>query len=170
MSDLPAINPNWLATKSDQELAIAMFKRIREAFNSNQMSAVIIGDEFFPGRAVESDSQILHWIRNNIMTLWHPACTCKMGASSDPLAVVDSNAKVYGVGQLRVVDASAFPFLPPGHPQSSVCTAYLCYFYRVFANDARHVGWKDRRPDSWWLLRQGLNIVWRLFLSNLGHP
>ncbi|BCS24184.1 choline dehydrogenase family protein [Aspergillus puulaauensis] len=43
-----------------------------------------------------------------------------MGTSSDPLAVVDSNAQVYGVNRLRVVDASAFPFLPPGHPQSSV--------------------------------------------------
>jgi choline dehydrogenase len=27
---------------------------------------------------------------------------------------------VYGVQGLRVVDASSFPFLPPGHPQSVV--------------------------------------------------
>lgn len=43
-----------------------------------------------------------------------------MGRESDPMAVVDSHARVYGVTGLRVVDASAFPFLPPGHPQSSV--------------------------------------------------
>jgi choline dehydrogenase len=36
------------------------------------------------------------------------------------MAVVDSHARVFGVSGLRVVDASAFPFLPPGHPQSSV--------------------------------------------------
>ena len=37
------------------------------------------------------------------------------------MAVVDSQARVMGVSGLRVVDASAFPFLPPGHPQATVC-------------------------------------------------
>ncbi|KAL2866931.1 GMC family oxidoreductase [Aspergillus lucknowensis] len=119
-SDPPVINPNWLATKADQELAVAMFRRIRQAFASEQMSPVVIGNEYSPGIATQEDAQILNWIRNNVMTLWHPACTCKMGVASDPLAVVDSQARVFGVKKLRVVDASAFPFLPPGHPQSSV--------------------------------------------------
>ena len=43
-----------------------------------------------------------------------------MGKQSDPMAVVDTQARVFGVQGLRVVDASAFPFLPPGHPQSTV--------------------------------------------------
>lgn len=47
-----------------------------------------------------------------------------MGVESDSMAVVDSHARVYGVQGLRVVDASAFPFLPPGHPQSTVCKLY----------------------------------------------
>lgn len=44
-----------------------------------------------------------------------------MGIQTDKMAVVDSHARVYGVKGVRVVDASAFPFLPPGHPQSTVC-------------------------------------------------
>jgi choline dehydrogenase len=44
----------------------------------------------------------------------------KMGKSSDPMAVVDSKAHVFGVMGLRVVDASAFPLLVPGHPQSTI--------------------------------------------------
>ena len=44
-----------------------------------------------------------------------------MGLSSDPRAVVDSKAKVIGVNSLRVVDASAFPLLPPGHLMATVC-------------------------------------------------
>lgn len=55
------------------------------------------------------------------MTVWHASCTCKMGKSNDLEAVVDSQARVYGVQNLRVVDASAFPILPPGHPQSAIC-------------------------------------------------
>jgi len=43
-----------------------------------------------------------------------------MGKSNDPMAVVDSKARVFGVQGLRVVDASAFPLLTPGHPQSTV--------------------------------------------------
>lgn len=37
------------------------------------------------------------------------------------MAVVDSHASLYGVEGVRFVDASAFPFLPPGHPQSTIC-------------------------------------------------
>ena len=120
-SDLPTINPNWLDTPADQEVAIAMFKRMRQAFQSDAMAPVVIGDEYNPGTQVQTDAQILEWIKNNVMTIWHAACTCKMGTLEDKMAVVDSRARVYGVQGLRVVDASAFPFLPPGHPQSTVC-------------------------------------------------
>lgn len=44
-----------------------------------------------------------------------------MGNSDDASAVVDSKARVFGTRGLRVVDISAFPFLPPGHPQATVC-------------------------------------------------
>lgn len=44
-----------------------------------------------------------------------------MGKTSDPMAVVDSHAKVIGVENLRVVDASSFALLPPGHPLATVC-------------------------------------------------
>ena len=44
-----------------------------------------------------------------------------MGPEEDPMAVLDSHARVRGVNGLRVVDASAFPLCPPGHPQSTVC-------------------------------------------------
>lgn len=47
--------------------------------------------------------------------------TGKMGASNDTTAVVDSRARVRGVTGLRVVDASAFPFVPPGFPMATVC-------------------------------------------------
>lgn len=120
-SDLPTINPNWLATETDQQVAIAMFRRIRAAFQSKEMAPIIIGDEYYPGNKVQTDEEILEFIKNNIMTLWHPAGTCKMGTEGDSTAVIDSKAQVFGVARLRVVDASSFPILLPGHPQSTVC-------------------------------------------------
>ncbi|RDW79304.1 GMC family oxidoreductase [Aspergillus mulundensis] len=117
--DLPIIDPNWLETESDQQLAVAAFKRVRQAFASDDMNPVVIGEEYDPGPQVQTDKEILDWIRNNVMTLWHPSRTCRMGTPDDRMAVLDSRARVYGVNRLRVVDASSFPFLPPGHPQAT---------------------------------------------------
>jgi len=78
------------------------------------------GPELSPGAAIETDEQILEYVRDNAMQIWHGSATCKMGAAQDPMAVLDSHAKVRGVQSLRVVDISSFPFALPGHPQSSV--------------------------------------------------
>lgn len=127
IEDLPIINPNWLDDTADQEVAIAMFKRIREAFQSDAMAPVVIGEEYYPEVKVQSDGGILEYLKNNVMTLWHLACTCEIGRADDKMAVVDSQARVYGVQRLRVVDVSV-PLLPPGHPQSTVCKFYLSKF------------------------------------------
>lgn len=99
-----------------------MYKRMREIWASDAMADVVIGDEFYPGTdAVSTDDEILAQVKKSLTTVWHASCTCKMGAADDEGAVLDSKARVYGVEGLRVVDASSFPTLPPGHPQSTVC-------------------------------------------------
>ncbi|KAK9792214.1 putative Glucose-methanol-choline oxidoreductase N-terminal domain-containing protein [Seiridium cardinale] len=120
---LPQIDPNWLTDPTDVSVAIATYKRLRAAFGSQAMKGVLAdpdGEEYFPGAAVQTDDQILQTIRSTAMTIWHASCTCRMGKKDDPDAVVDSDAKVIGVTGLRVVDASSFALLPPGHPQSTV--------------------------------------------------
>lgn len=117
-SDLPIINPNWLSHPADQEIAIAGFKRARQIFEN--MPEITIGPEKLPGPAVQTDEDILAFIKKSGSELYHASATCAMGKSGDANAVVDSKAKVFGVHGLRVVDASAFPFLPPGLPQSTV--------------------------------------------------
>lgn len=118
--DPPVINPNWLTAKADEEVAVATFKRLRDIWNTKELQSVVVGKEYFPGQKVKTDKQILEFIRNSLSTIHHPASTCKMGKKDDKLAVVDASARVYGVTGLRVGDASAFPLLPPGHPQSTV--------------------------------------------------
>jgi choline dehydrogenase-like flavoprotein len=77
--------------------------------------------EVTPGSNVTSDKDVLDFIMSNSYQNWHASCTCRMGRVNDSMAVVDSRARVIGVHGLRVVDASSFALLPPGHPQSTVC-------------------------------------------------
>lgn len=120
MNDPPLINPAWLTDPADQELAIAAFKRQREMWEVLSRYNLTIGTEAYPSASVQTDAEILDAIRAMVTPIWHAAATCKMGKKTDPLAVIDSDARVYGVQQLRVVDASSFPLLPPGHPQSTI--------------------------------------------------
>lgn len=120
-NDQPLINPNWLSHPTDQAVAVAGYKRARAAWTSPSLHNITIGPEAFPGEGVQTDDQILQLIKESVGPIFHPAATCAMGKSTDPNAVVDVHAKVFGIKGLRVVDASAFPFLPAGHPMSAVC-------------------------------------------------
>ncbi|KAL8803054.1 MAG: hypothetical protein Q9182_003424 [Xanthomendoza sp. 2 TL-2023] len=121
MTDPPVLNPGWLSDETDQELAVQSFRRSREIWSVLAANGITVGDsEYLPGFNVSSDADILAYIQKSLMTIYHASSTCKMGRSNDSLAVVDNRARVYGIQNLRVVDASAFPFLPPGHPQATV--------------------------------------------------
>jgi choline dehydrogenase len=120
MLDPPVIDPQWLTNQTDVELAIQATKRARQIMASPAFAPIRLGSEVVPGEAVVTDAQILEYIRNNLFMNWHAAATCKMGRRNDSMAVVDSKARVIGVQNLRVVDASAFALLPPGHPISTV--------------------------------------------------
>ncbi|KAM3471264.1 hypothetical protein MY5147_005942 [Beauveria neobassiana] len=118
--DHPVINPNWLTDKGDQEVAVALMKRMRQVWATPDLVSISDGPEFYPGEQVKTDEELLENVRQSLMTVWHPACTCKMGKKEDSMAVIDNVARVYGVHGLRVVDASSFPILPPGHPMATI--------------------------------------------------
>ncbi|KAI4716890.1 GMC oxidoreductase [Aureobasidium sp. EXF-10727] len=110
MAVAPVIDPAWLTDKRDQDLAVNAFKYARRLANTTSLRRVIVGEEVAPGPGVQSDEQILEYLRNTTVTYYHAACT----------SVVDKDGKVLGVKGLRVVDVSALPLLPPGQPQGTV--------------------------------------------------
>ena len=70
----------------------------------------IIAERVDPTDAdLESDDTLDEWSQREVTTGQHISCTCKMGPASDPMAVVDQYARVYGLEGLRVVDASIMP-------------------------------------------------------------
>lgn len=139
----PIINPNWLGDSRDMEMAIAAFKRGRQLFASKALKEVV-RKEAFPGVHVKSDDEIVELIRSSANSVYNAVGTNKMGKVDDKMAVVDSQARVIGVDRLRVVDASAFPFLPPGQPQATVCKYSLFLDDRQYTDYSRCAGRKDR--------------------------
>jgi 5-(hydroxymethyl)furfural/furfural oxidase len=57
-------------------------------------------------------SALTAWIHATVLGHYHASCSCRMGAPDDPGAVTDPSARVYGVGGLRVADASIMPAVP----------------------------------------------------------
>ena len=58
-------------------------------------------------------------VQNNVLTVYHPVGTCKMGALNDSTAVVDSSLKVIGIQNLRVIDASVMPRIVGGNTNAA---------------------------------------------------
>jgi 5-(hydroxymethyl)furfural/furfural oxidase len=59
-----------------------------------------------------SDKKLEKFVRESVFGVWHASGTCRMGAESDRLAVVDTSGKVFGIKNLWVSDASIMPCLP----------------------------------------------------------
>lgn len=63
----------------------------------------------------ESEDALRDYVRQTTRTVFHPSGTAKMGPEIDPMAVVDSELRVYGVDGLRVGDNSIMPMLVSGN-------------------------------------------------------
>jgi choline dehydrogenase len=112
--DQPLIQFNYMSHADDREEMRACVRLTREIFSQPAFDRYR-GREIQPGTAVQSDSDIDAFIRSKIESAYHPSCTCKMGADNDPLAVVDSQARVRGIERLRVVDSSIMPSITTGN-------------------------------------------------------
>ena len=112
--DHPAIHPNYLATKLDQDTIVKGIQIARRIAQFEPLKSHII-EEFTPGSKIGMDDYdaTLNWARDNSVTIYHPTGTCKMG--QDDLAVVDARLKVRGLKGLRVADCSIMPTITSGN-------------------------------------------------------
>jgi choline dehydrogenase len=113
----PSIRPNYLGDKIDQDTMIAGAKAARRIFEQPAMEK-FVEMEAIPGSDVQSDDEILDYLRGNGATVYHPIGTCKMG--TDPMAVVDPSLKMHGLKGLRVIDASIMPCMVSANTNATV--------------------------------------------------
>jgi len=112
--DKPKIRFNYMSCAEDWSEMRACLRLTREIFTQPAFDRYR-GREIQPVADVETDEQIDAFIREKVESAYHPSCTCKMGRHDDPMAVVDSQARVIGVEGLRVVDSSIMPSITTGN-------------------------------------------------------
>src|SRR5205085_1282233 len=102
----PAINPRYLSHETDRRAAIGGLRAVRRLFAAPALAPFAVG-EVLPGAQVQSDDELLDYLRQTGSTVFHATCTCKMGR--DQMAVVDELPRVHGIEGLRATDASVMP-------------------------------------------------------------
>jgi choline dehydrogenase len=109
----PNLRFNYLSTEQDKREWVEAVRAARKILTQKAMDSYNAG-ETSPGPSVETDEEILNWVRRDGETALHPSCTAKMG--TDAMSVVDPETmKVHGVEGLRVADASVFPYVTNGN-------------------------------------------------------
>ena len=108
----PVIQPNYLEADVDRETLIAGMKAMRKVTNDPHFSKHTVAERF-PGPEVQSDDELLDYLKRMMRTSYHPVGTCRMGP--DPASVVDERLRVRGFEGLRVIDASIMPTLVSGN-------------------------------------------------------
>ena len=114
--EAPAIRFNFLSEPFDQQTlldAVRFARRLIEAAAMDRFRGV----EFKPGPEVQSDADLLEWIRATAETTYHPVGTCRMG--NDERAVVNDQLQVHGIEGLRVADGSIMPTLISGNTNAA---------------------------------------------------
>ncbi len=107
----PAMRYNYLAEPFDRARLRAGIHQALALAERPELAS-LVGRRIDPqDHDLLSDDALDRWLMREATTYSHIACTCRMGPSEDPLAVVDQQGEVRGVEGLRVVDASIMPNL-----------------------------------------------------------
>jgi choline dehydrogenase len=110
----PKIRFNYMSHPDDWAEMRACVRLTREIFAQRAFDPYR-GREISPGADCVSDEAIDAFVRAKVESAFHPCGTCRMGARSDPLAVVDPETQVIGLEALRVVDSSIMPSITNGN-------------------------------------------------------
>ena len=109
----PELRLNYLSTNEDRQEWVEAIAAARKILAQPAFSK-FDGGEISPSPAINTDEQILDWVRRDGETAYHPSCTCAMGTGE--MSVVDPlTMRVRGMTGLRVVDASVMPYVTNGN-------------------------------------------------------
>lgn len=110
----PSINAGYLEHEDDAALALELLKNMRTIAATQPLAKFIDAPHEQPA-AHASNEELMTWIRNKALSIYHPVGTCAMGPQTARHSVVDARLRVHGIERLRVVDASIMPIIVSGN-------------------------------------------------------
>ncbi|KAF8486327.1 alcohol oxidase [Russula ochroleuca] len=115
----PVIDPHYFEEEYDARSFAETIKFTRRIAQQEPLKN-IFEEELFPGPSVQTDEEIIEFLKEHLMTTAHTVGSCSMLPREDE-GVVDNKLKVYGTTNVRVMDISIIPLHIAAHPQA---TAY----------------------------------------------
>ncbi|KAI0342707.1 GMC oxidoreductase [Trametopsis cervina] len=122
--DQPLIDPHYLEDSNDLKLLVRGVRLIDQISKKKPIADRIDHSQdncpsFHHDFSDKTDEEVAQFVRENLDTLYHPACTARMAPLEDG-GVVDPHLRVYGISNLRIADASVFPSIIAGHTTAPV--------------------------------------------------
>ena len=137
--DSPVINPNFLSTDFDIKTIVAAIKAAKRFFTAEAWKGYVI-NAWDPLGSAKTDKEIAQYARNHATTygvlnifplgyplmmliecsVFHAVGTAAMSRCGDLWGVLDPDLTVKGTKGLRVIDASALPYVPAANSKFSL--------------------------------------------------
>ncbi|KAF8268457.1 alcohol oxidase [Lactarius quietus] len=115
----PAIDPHYFEEEYDIRSLVETFKFSRRLAQQEPLKSYFVEGEVDPGSSVQTDEQIIEFVKNNAATTFHTAGSCSMLPREDG-GVVNNKLKVYGTTNVHVIDLSIIPLHIGAHTQATV--------------------------------------------------
>jgi choline dehydrogenase len=108
----PRIDHGYLSDPEGHDVAVLQdgVELLRRIASSGPLADLLTLDDA-ELQALPPGSDLRPLLGRRVGIYYHPACSCRMGPASDPLAVVDARGRVHGLDSLYVCDASIYPRL-----------------------------------------------------------
>jgi choline dehydrogenase len=116
--DLPEVEPSYFGHPLDLQLQTLATKQAAQVYTTSPL-AEMINQRVFPATIDDTYEAWEKFVKDTFTSVWHPVATLSM-MKEEFGGVVDSQLKVYGLANVRVVDASVLPVQLSAHLSSSL--------------------------------------------------
>ena len=105
----PVIDPAFFSHPYDRQTMIDGLREGLIYMRSTSLAKHILEEVEVP--KTDSDEDVLEFCRKSLNSVFHPCSTVRMGSKTDKDACLDTDFRLRGVQNLRVIDLSAIPLI-----------------------------------------------------------